>query len=192
MWISHEKLLQLSFKKTSRMVSGVSVWWQCKWRKWHIIFCLGMLPKQQRNVMRVVGVSSLNLLWEDLTKAQITLPPCLCCHPEEKWACRKSPWQLCVLKRQTACSQFHFIACYFTPCCREKKSCSFKCWCVCLEWWIKAGMNGQTCTERGPRVHWETSIQPLFRIWTSRNSTNSFSMESGGFITFFEDVNLNV
>lgn len=67
------------------------------------------------------GVSSLNLLWEELTKAWITLPLCLCCHPQEKWARRKSPWQLCVLKRQTARSQCHFIGCYFAPCCREKR-----------------------------------------------------------------------
>lgn len=40
-----------SFKKANRMGSGVSVWWH----EWHIIFCLGMLPKQQRNVMRAVG-----------------------------------------------------------------------------------------------------------------------------------------
>lgn len=95
---------------------GVSVWWHCKWHGWHIIFCFGMLPKQQRNVMRAVGVSSLSLLWEDLTKTHISLPLFLCCHPRDKWACRKSPWQLCVLKRHTAYSRRHFIARYFNAC----------------------------------------------------------------------------
>lgn len=54
-WISHEKPLRLSFMNTSRTVSSISVWWHGKCRKWHIIFCLGTLPKQQRNVMRAVG-----------------------------------------------------------------------------------------------------------------------------------------
>lgn len=98
-------------------------------------------------------VSSLNLLWEDLTKAQITLPLCLCCHPQEKWARRKSPWQLCVLKRQTARSQSHFIGCYFTGCRREKGSEIMllkMLMCVRLQWWVK--MNGETWTERQPQV----------------------------------------
>lgn len=87
--------------------------------KRHIIFSLGMLPKQQRNVMRAVGSHRSTYLWEELTKARITLPLCLRCHPQEKWACRKSPWQLCVLKRQTARSHCRFMGCYFTACCRE-------------------------------------------------------------------------
>lgn len=70
-------------------VSGI--WWRCKWR---IIFCVALLPKHQRNVMRAVRVSSLNLLWEDPTKARISLPRCLRCNPQEKWECRKSLWQL--------------------------------------------------------------------------------------------------
>lgn len=78
----------------------------------------GMLWQQQ-------GSHRLTFVWEDLTKAWITLAPSLRCHPQEKWACCKSPWQLCVLKWQTAHSQCHFIGCSFTPHCREEGS---KCW----------------------------------------------------------------
>lgn len=62
----------------------------------------GMLWEQQR-------VSLLSLLWEYLTKAWICHSFCLCCHPQEKWPCCISPWQLCVLKRHTTCSQSLFF-----------------------------------------------------------------------------------
>ena len=84
-------------------------------------FLFGYVTQTTKECYESSGVSSLNLLWEDPTKARITLSLCLCCHPQEKWARRKSPWQLCVLKRQTARSQCHFIGCYFTACCREKR-----------------------------------------------------------------------
>lgn len=84
-------------------------------------FLFGYVTQTTKECYESSGVSSLNLLWEELTKAWITLPLCLCCHPQEKWARRKSPWQLCVLKRQTARSQCHFIGCYFTACCRERR-----------------------------------------------------------------------
>lgn len=115
-------------------VNGISVWWHCKWHKWRIVFCAAVLPKHQRNVTRAVRVSSLNLLWEDLTKARISLPLRLRCHPEEKWECRKSLWQLCVLKREAACSRHRFIGSPSSRC-REKGSETawFKCWCVCLK-----------------------------------------------------------
>lgn len=177
------------------MVSGISVWWHCKWRKWRIVFCVAVLPKHQRNVMRAVRVSSLNLLWEDLTKARISLPLRLRCHPEEKWECRKSFWQLCVLKREAACSRHHFIGSP-SSCCREKGSETtwFKCWCVCLKWCkrVRSTVDEWRDTQRRPKVHQGTSIQPLSRIWTSRNSANSFTKENRGFIAFFENVNLNV
>lgn len=122
LWVSHEEPILLFYMKTTWPMSGGSVWWRDKCRKWHIIFCLGMLPKHRRNVMRAVGVSSLKLLWEEFTKAWISLALFLRCHPQEKWAHRKSPWQLGVLKRQTAHSRCHFMGCYFTPCCGEEGS----------------------------------------------------------------------
>lgn len=104
---------------------------QMPWMAYHFLF--RYVTQTTKECYESSGVSSLNLLWEDLTKARIILSLCLCCHPQEKWVCRKSLWQLRVLKRQTARSQCHFIGCYFTPCCGEKGLWNR----VCLKWWIK-------------------------------------------------------
>lgn len=49
------KVTSPPFRVDKHDVSGVSVRWHYKCREWRIAFCLGMLPKQQRNVMRAVG-----------------------------------------------------------------------------------------------------------------------------------------
>lgn len=158
------------------------------WIAYHFLF--GYVTETTKECYERRGVSSLNFLWGGLTKAWIAPAPFLCCHPLEKRALRKSPWQLCVLKWQAVHSQCHFIGCYFHS--MLEGSCFFKCWCFCP--WSgesNVGLNGRTSAERDSKVCWGTSIQPLSTTWTSRNSANSFSMESGGFIAFFEDVNLN-
>lgn len=97
-----------------------SVTLQMPWMAYRFLF--RYVTQTTKECYESSGVSSLKLLWADLTKARITLPLCLRCHPQEKWARRKSPWQVCVLKQHTAHSQCHFIGCCFTPLCRTKGS----------------------------------------------------------------------
>lgn len=47
-----------------------------EWRGRRIVFCFGTLAKQQRNVMGAEGGL--------IIQAGISLPLCLCCHPQEK------------------------------------------------------------------------------------------------------------
>lgn len=154
--------------------------------KWHIIFCSEYVsPNNKRVLWERWGLISHPFYEENSQRAAVTLG--------KSWACRKSPWQLCVLKRPTAHSQCHFIGC-----CGE---CfvffGFKSWFLAFEE-VSQRWDELTdiCRKRAQSSPggWGgcTSIQPLSWIWTLRNSANSFSMESGGFMAFFEDVNLNV
>lgn len=86
----------------------------------------------------------------DSQRGWITLPLCLRCRPQEKWARRKSPWQLAALERQTARSLCHFIACCFTPAPRRGRLWNRAALHARVFGGSESGMNGGTSD--GPRV----------------------------------------
>lgn len=95
----------------------------CLWVTWQMAkmpyqFLFGYVTQTTEECYESSGLSSLSLLWGELTKARIILSLALSLSvsavTQEMRAARKSLWQLCVSKRPNVRSLCHFIGCYFT------------------------------------------------------------------------------
>lgn len=108
-------------------------------------------------------------------QAGISLPLCLCCHRQEKWGCRKSPWQLVVLKLLTVAVISGLLISLSVG--RNYVTRNVD---VYLNWWTEE------------RDHWRTSAQPLSTIWTSGIHWILLVWKVEALLHFFKDVNLNI